>query len=249
MISRSKWIRRIWRLVNKKPNEIEDEVKTHPKGWVYALFNSVTKRIYIGETSRTPLDRLQEHIRAAKGKDEKRKSYNYMRRILIGNWTMIPIVHADTKEELERLEEIWKYKFRNNIINDPVIWTLKPTRKNVKGKPKEKPKRLSQKERVEKRKQMTTELRAKVSMVLYDKEERWRTWSIRTMLDLLTHINVAKVPKKHAKSVFHRIKPLIFNLTGINIKREYTFTLMHCNSKSFKKQIKKRICEIIEIRL
>jgi len=243
-----KWIRRIWKKIGKSPSQVEQELQLHPKGWVYILFNSVTKRLYIGETSRTLCDRLQEHIRATKG-NEKRKCYNYMRRIMPGNWTILPLEHAETKEELERLEEKWKYHFRNNMINDPVIWMLKPTRrsKTKHTNPEVLTKRkISQQERIRRRRLQTAMLRRRVNFILHDKHERWRAWSISSLLDLLIHINVAKVPKQTAKQVFHRIKPVIFGKTGVNIRREYVITVMHCPSKSFKKDMKSIIAKIID---
>jgi hypothetical protein len=126
-----KWIRKIWKLIGMDNYQLEDEMKSQPQGWTYVLFNSVTKRVYVGETERIPQKRYEEHIRAAKG-NENRKSYSYMRRILLGGWTMIPVTPVNGKNELERKEKQWKHLLRNNIINDPTIWMLKPTNKRKK---------------------------------------------------------------------------------------------------------------------
>jgi len=147
-----KWIRKVWKLIKKTPQQLEEELVEKPTGWVYILFNSVTKRIYVGETERKPIDRYAEHIRAAIGRKEARKSYNYMRRIMLGSWTIIPVEHASSKDELERKERVWKHLFRNNIINDPTIWQLKPTLKKKKRNGGIKPQRKSQQERIEARK-------------------------------------------------------------------------------------------------
>jgi len=171
----------------------------------------------------------------------------------LGSWTIIPVEHASSKQLLERKEKEWKHRFRNNIINDPTIWKLKPTRKSKKEKKEKKdeakkPQRVSQQKRIEDRKLMTSALRRKVSTVLHSKDENWRKWETTTLLDLLIHINVAKIPKSEAKQVFFRIKPLIWKRTQgrLNIRREYIIPVMHCPNKNFKKDLTRELRVIIE---
>lgn len=224
-----KWIQRIWNKIGKEPQDLIKLYNQNPTNWVYIIFNNVTKRIYVGETQRTLVKRMAEHYGEYK-RGSKRKCYSYMNKLPFGCWTIIPIQKAKDDKDLEHLEKVWKYNLKNNLINDPTIWTLKTAKKNRKNPKTQTPPKTKkepnhhQQVRTLARQYITRELRRTVRFVLHGaadsanaQKQTWRRWKTEKMLDLLCHLREAKVPRKEFNEVHRRLKPIVYKQTDINI--------------------------------
>jgi hypothetical protein len=75
-----KWIRRIWKETQGMEKDLTiDDLKVK-EGVIYIIFNTKTKKVYIGETKVTLYERINRHHNDAKNQTD-RKCYNYMKKI------------------------------------------------------------------------------------------------------------------------------------------------------------------------
>lgn len=90
------------------------------------------------------------------------------------------------ESELDTKEAYWLHQFRHHVVNDPIMWTLKPPKRNTK-------KILKSRDwkRLEHIQEARKEYRKKVQMVL--RTEDWRSWDYKTKLSLIVQMQKAKV--------------------------------------------------------
>ena len=116
------WITRIWRHLSFS---YSSNFSLSSANHVYILFNSLSKKVYIGETSILLYKRLQKHY-----KDSKtillRKLYKYMKKVPFSLWFMLPLQSTPPKDKQARLqaEHLWMHRFRTTLLNDPFSWII-----------------------------------------------------------------------------------------------------------------------------
>jgi hypothetical protein len=194
-----KWIKRYLKIFDQKKINL---FTSQPQ--IYALFNTVTKRCYVGQTQKSLKNRLQAHYSSSKI-DKLRPSYKYINKIGFENWIIYPLEIVE-KNNIDKKEATWLHNFRNLTVNDPIMWVRKPAKKL---EPKNQNKRnLS---RFEQLKEQRKEYRNKIFLIQRKKSnpksEEWRNWSISTQIYLLIQLQKAKLHPKLVQEIKRRILP------------------------------------------
>lgn len=217
-LRKEKWLQKIHRLTGKERSKHGKRPETtEPTGFIYILTNTSTKRCYIGQTSKTIISRLQGHYHDSRV-NRNRPIYKYVNKIGWENWIIWELETCATSK-LDTREQFWLHQFRRTAVNDPVMWTRKPPKRNV---PKE---NIAERDwtRIEHIREARKEYRKKVHMVLHGEE--WKTWNYKTKISLLTMITKAKVEPKTLAAVKRRV---IGDLkkNGITIEYRYPIKLV-----------------------
>lgn len=118
-----KWIQLLWSKTECSTKDMENMHKE--KFWCYALFNTKTKKFYIGETAQTLTKRLAHHVYDVKNEVD-RNIFRYIRRHRVMNWMIIPLQHYQDKNTQKVDEKTWMHFFRTQLINDPMTWSKHP---------------------------------------------------------------------------------------------------------------------------
>lgn len=83
--------------------------------YIYKLTNLITNKVYIGKTTQTLEQRLNEHAIYASDENHKTHLANSIRKHGIENFKIESIDTANTEEELDRKEKFWIKKY-NSVL-------------------------------------------------------------------------------------------------------------------------------------
>ncbi len=223
-----RWIQRYTR--NFEPNKV-DLLKSQPQ--IYVLFNTITKRCYVGQTQKNLKNRFQAHYSSSKI-DKLRPAYRYLNKIGFENLIIYPLEIVE-KENIDKKEATWLHNLRNLVVNDPIMWTRKPAKNNQ-------PNNLNPRNftRFERLKEQRKEYRNKIWIVMRQKSnpksEEWRNWAISTQVYFLIQLQKAKVHPKLAQKIKRRILPNL-RKQGFQIQSNYNLKLEYCKNLNKQKML------------
>ena len=86
-------------------------------GYIYKVSNTVNSKMYIGQTTRTPEERFEEHLKACTAKARREQKF-YAAIVELGKdkFYVETIDCAKSQEELNEKEKYW-IKYYNSIEN------------------------------------------------------------------------------------------------------------------------------------
>lgn len=246
---KEKWIKKIIRLSKVK----EDPMDLSKKGLIYILCNVSTRRVYIGETAANLLERWRRHFYDSRH-DKKRSSYRYLNKLGFHKWMILPLEYVENEKHLKYCERGWMNMFKHEMINDPVTWSQKPTKRDrieekkknylckkqkSKGglkpiRPYMKPKKLLDEIQKKKREVRFTERKLRALycrnyVLIILKTELWRKWSIETLMEICNNMRGARIPNWMYADVTRRVRCFAFNKLGLRIKEEYNCFVGYTN--------------------
>jgi hypothetical protein len=212
-----RWIRKIFAATQCKLSDLGGRT---PGWWIYAMFNTHTKRMYVGHTTQYLMKRYGQHWRDYNF-DTQRNAYRYMRKIGgFEEWIMVPLEFVTNRNRIiEVTENQWIHRFRHHCINDPIIWGLKP----VTNQDKHRSIRDSTKQRTQHRMLATINYRQQANYILH--QNGWKEWEPRTLVKHLYHIKIAKLNTFQRRSVNDLVRAHLKKQHHIELRGEYTCKL------------------------
>ncbi len=219
-----KWIRRLWLHNTTSWHDIAS--LDSAKNWIYALVHPKIKRIYIGETSKTVIQRFAKHVSDVKCAID-RNLFHYLKKHGIENWLPFPLQHLPDKVQLKTKEKEWMHKWHDTMINDSTAWTKNPKLWNPTDDKYNKPKPLSrqqhQQKRIEKKLAWRYEWRGQAMMVL--RNNKWRKWASSTLIGFLNNVRAAHIPKFLEHKLVTLVKAHLYASHGIQLRAMYILRL------------------------
>lgn len=134
----------------KKIKKLYKNFKEDEKGWVYALISTNSNEWYIGETSKTLMERFENHYyngkRVWKRKDKERREliHKAMWRNGIENWIMIPLFKQEIESLRKDMEKELILKLKPNLNGYNIY--KKKEQKRMRKRPNPKYRKIKKKE-------------------------------------------------------------------------------------------------------
>ena len=204
-----RWVKRICRETMCNLNGLSLEHIKNKCGWVYILCNTRTKKVYVGETKESVYERFARHLRDARNQ-VGRQCYNYMKRVGLSEWLMVPLMQnlGDTclrKREERRCMHLWWA----HLINDPCTWKgFNITRKVSKGQ-------------VQQVKRQQVQKRVDRGLLIESlRGEKWKEMNSDTASDTVVLLTRHMLPKQLKTRMIGYLKRW-YAKEGIKFEREY----------------------------
>jgi hypothetical protein len=207
------WIQKINKFKLEFLGNFNEDAIFKEKGWIYLMYNLQTKRVYVGQTSKSLFERYKSHEAAFKF-DKNRTTYQYFRKFGFHSWIITPLLKVNDIRMLDIEEKRAMHYFRELIINDSYSWGLVPKFKNKTMKAKD-IERLN-----------FLRLRSKITnfmifKICFDPFEKWRLWKKDTIFKYLCEIKKFGKKKNLARKSIVRLISNLKTKYGIKIKENY----------------------------
>lgn len=229
-----KWIKYIWKNTNVYWNTIIQS--SFLKYTVYLIFNTDTKRMIVGSTTRTIYDRLQSHLRG-KADNLSKKAAHYILQRGPSNWICLPLeslpIQQHNKKLLEEAEGKWARIFNDYLINNPI-------QKNT-YRPTQRPDyRDRTRQRCAMQRTQVTQWRSYIYTINHT--TIWHTWHELALINILTNIKRARLTEEATRKTTYKIRHYLKHKRGLPLRPYYELTLIphpHLDTQKIKQWIKR----------